>query len=133
MDDNNELKQLQRSNAVSNLLVNVKKRDFTYDDILETMNLKVVDGNLQYIHPQNKKINTNISPIISENIVPPSKEEQEKRMRENLQRRKEEFIRLRQQHSKSTKLLFTNNLNTPVSPSIRSSTHFLKFVKIKPK
>lgn len=133
MDDNNELKHLQPSKAVSNLSINVKKRDFTYDDILEKMNLKVIDGNLQYIRPHNKKINTNITQVLPEKIVPPSKEQQEKIMRENLQRRKEEFIRLRQQHSKSTKLLFTNNLHTQISPSIKSSTHFLKFVKFKPK
>ena len=50
-----ETKQLQRSNGVSNLLANVqtvKKRDLTYDDILASMNLKVVDGELQYIQAQ---------------------------------------------------------------------------------
>ena len=51
---NEAIPSLQRSKATTNLLSAVqvpKKRDLTYDDILASMNLKVQDGELQYINP----------------------------------------------------------------------------------
>jgi hypothetical protein len=134
---------LQRSNATVNLLPDVKKRDLTYDDILESMNLKVINGELQYIRPlvkvappQIKQISTvknspvknspvKNSPVNNSylNYVPRSKEEHIKMLKENMMKpRISEF--------KSTKLLFTNHLPEPPTRAAGSTNHFLRFVKV---
>jgi len=138
-----------------------KKRDLTYDDILASMNLKVNNGQLQYIQPQTSiqklpKINppvkqVPIAPIpqikrvqihkpesFSQpsrtklpylNILPRSREEHAKM----LGTRHQEAIRKVKPVPKPTQLLFTNNNNMYdfYAPSIRSTDHFLKFVKNK--
>ena len=120
---------LQHSKATDDLLS--KKRDLTYDDILETMNLKVVNGELQYIHPQKqpvKQVRTsgvNASDYL--NYVPRSKEEHQKMMRESIENRRAAILRARQM--KSTQLLFTTR--KPEQPFIEGgkTNHFLQFIK----
>jgi hypothetical protein len=144
-----------------------KKRDLTYDDILASMNLKVNNGQLQYIQPQTSiqnvpKITPRVKPVqvvtipqvapiqqvkrvqihkpesFSQpsrtklpylNILPRSREEHAKM----LGARHQEAIRKVKPVPKPTQLLFTNNNNMYdfYAPSIRSTDHFLKFVKNK--
>jgi len=146
-----------------------KKRDLTYDDILASMNLKVNNGQLQYIQPQTSIPNVpkitpraqtpkpqvvtlpRVAPIpqikrvqihkpesFSQpsrtklpylNILPRSREEHAKM----LGARHQEAIRKVKPVPKPTQLLFTNNNNMYdfYAPSIRSTDHFLKFVKNK--
>jgi hypothetical protein len=139
-----EYKPLQHSKGSMNLLSGVKpvkKRELTYDDILGSMNLKVVDGQLQYIQPQKptnlmKKVKFS-EPLQKEkekekekggqymNYIPRSKEEHQKMMLEHMKKQMEARIK----NQKSTKLLFTNNLpQQPIQP-IKKSNHFLQFVK----
>jgi hypothetical protein len=134
---------LQHSKATMNLLSGVqpvKKRELTYDDILGSMNLKVVDGQLQYIQPQKptnfmKKV-TFSAPVEKDkiqhnsqymNYVPRSKEEHQKMMREHIKKQ----IELRERNKKSTKLFFTNHLPEPTMPNVTGGNHFLNFVKNK--
>lgn len=138
-----------------------KKRDLTYDDILASMNLKVNNGQLQYIQPQTsiqnvpnplvktplpqvvqipqvKRVQIHKSESFSQpnrtklpylNILPRSREEHAKM----LGARHQEAIRNVKPVLKPTQLLFTNNnnMNDFYAPSIRSTDHFLKFVKNK--
>ena len=144
-----------------------KKRDLTYDDILASMNLKVNNGQLQYIQPQTSiqnlpkitpraqtpkppvvtipqvkrvQIHNNKSLFISQhqqhknempylNILPRSREEHAKM----IGARHQEANRKVKPVPKPTQLLFTNNNNMYdfYAPSIRSTDHFLKFVKNK--
>jgi hypothetical protein len=141
-----ERKPLQHSKGSMNLLSGVqpvKKRELTYDDILGSMNLKVVDGQLQYIQPQKptnfmKKVKFS-EPLEKEkiqekekekggqymNYVPRSKEEHQKMMFEHMKKQMEARIK----NQKSTKLLFTNNLPQQPMQPIKISNHFLQFVK----
>jgi hypothetical protein len=133
---------LQHSKSTMNLLAGVepvKKRDLTYDDILGSMNLKVVDGHLQYIQAKKEinevkqvKLNTAVSPSHSNssylNYVPRSREEHQKMMRERIKKQME--ARARQQ--KSTKLFFTNHLPLSQMPIMTNTNYFLQFVKTRP-
>ena len=137
-----EYKPLQHSKGSMNLLSGVqpvKKRELTYDDILGSMNLKVVDGQLQYIQPQKptnfmKKVKFS-EPIKKEkekeksgqymNYIPRSKEEHQKMILENMKKQMEARIK----NQKSTKLLFMNNLPQQPMQPIKISNHFLQFVK----
>jgi hypothetical protein len=142
-------KTLEHSKATMNLLSGVqstKKRELTYDDILGSMNLKVVDGQLQYIQPQKvanpvKTVKFS-APVEKEkqqganprylNYIPRSKEEHEKMMRENMRENMKKQMVARARHQKSTKLLFTNNLPQPPMPNVTGGNHFLQFVKVRP-
>ena len=136
-----------------------KKRVLTYDDILASMNLKVNNGQLQYIQPQTSiqnvpipRVKTPVKAPIPQikrvqihkpesfsqpsrtklpylNILPRSREEHAK-MLGNMH---PEAIRKVKPVPKPTQLLFTNNNNMYdfYAPSIRSTDHFLKFVKNK--
>jgi len=153
---------LKHSKAMNNLLAPVSSaassssRDLTYDDILASMNLKVQDGQLQYIQPvanpeppvivkpripvQTKRVQIKDKSILSANMpyiqgisvhapapVVLTKEEREKMIRETMEKQRAAWIHARQ--IKTTKLLFTNPLSSYPVPSIRSTTHYLKFVK----
>ena len=140
-----------------------KKRDLTYDDILASMNLKVNNGQLQYIQPQTSiqnlpkitpRAQTPKPPVVTIpqvkrvqihkpesfsqqsrtklpylNIIPRSREEHAKM----IGARHQEANRKVKPVPKPTQLLFTNNNNMYdfYAPSIRSTDHFLKFVKNK--
>jgi len=114
-----EIKQLQRSNGVNNLLANVhtvKKRDLTYDDILASMNLKVVDGELQYIQTQAPAPSTIYrQPVLA---TPP--------MRSPLVRpslKREDYVKIQKPPVKTTKLLFTNHAGPVQFPSVKPANH----------
>uniref|UniRef100_A0A6C0LFE6 Uncharacterized protein n=1 Tax=viral metagenome TaxID=1070528 RepID=A0A6C0LFE6_9ZZZZ len=119
-----EMKKLQRSNGVSNLLENVqtvKKRDLTYDDILASMNLKVVDGELQYIQTQPQVPSTiyrqpvlATPPVRSPQVRPPL-------IRPSL--KKEEYVKMQKPPIKTTKLLFTNHSGPVQFPSLKPTNH----------
>lgn len=120
---------LQHSKETDDLLS--KRRDLTYDDILGTMNLKVVNGELQYIHPQKqevKRISTTNSKMCEYlNYVPRSKEEHQKMMRETIENRKAAILRARQ--LKSTRLLFTSRAPEQQLIEAGKTNHFLQFIK----
>lgn len=123
-----EVKQLQRSNGVNNLLANVhtvKKRDLTYDDILASMNLKVVDGELQYIQTQSPAPAPSTiyrqpilvkppirSPIRSPLITPPQ-----------VTLKREDYVKMQKPPIKTTKLLFTNHAGPVQFPSMKPANH----------
>jgi hypothetical protein len=112
-----EIKQLQRSNGVNNLLANVhtvKKRDLTYDDILASMNLKVVDGKLQYIQPQAPAPSTIYrQPIL---VKPPIRTPQ-------ITLKREDYVKMQKPPVKTTKLLFTNHAGPVQFPSVKPANH----------
>lgn len=109
-----EVKQLQRSNGVNNLLANVhtvKKRDLTYDDILASMNLKVVDGELQYIQTQVQPPSTIYrQPIL---VTPPIRSPP----------KREDYVKMQKPPIKTTKLLFTNHVGLVQIPPVKPSNH----------
>lgn len=97
---------------------NVKKRDLTYDDMLESMNLKFVNGNLQYIQPTIKEKEKE-----KEKPVALTKYQYDKMMRENIQKRNNELIRIKQVKEQATKLFFTNNTIQNSTPFIKPKNH----------
>uniref|UniRef100_A0A6C0BB56 Uncharacterized protein n=1 Tax=viral metagenome TaxID=1070528 RepID=A0A6C0BB56_9ZZZZ len=113
-----EIKQLQRSNGVSNLLANVqtvKKRDLTYDDILASMNLKVVDGELQYIQTQSSIYHqpSVVSPPVRTPVIRPHP----------ITLKREDYVKMQKPPVKSTKLLFTNHAGLVEAPAVKPSNH----------
>jgi len=138
-----ENKSFQHSKDTSNIIHPIKKRELTYDDILGSMNLKVVDGQLQYIQQQKVanpvkkvKFSGQLENEKSQYLdhIPRSKEEHQKMIQEHQKMMQEHIkkqIETRMRQKKSTKLLFTNHLPQPLMPNVTSSTHFLQFVKSK--
>lgn len=145
-----------------------KKRDLTYDDILASMNLKVNNGQLQYIQPQTsiqklpkitppvkqvpkpqvvqipqiKRVQIHKPESFSQpsrtklpylNILPRSREEHAKMLGNMHPEAIRQVKPVLKPVLKPTQLLFTNNNNMYdfYAPSIRSTDHFLKFVKNK--
>jgi len=99
---------------------NVKKRDLTYDDMLESMNLKFVNGNLQYIQPMIKEKEKEKE---KEKPIALTKYQYDKMMRENIQKRNNELIRIKQVKEKTTKLFFTNSTIQNTTPFIKPKNH----------
>jgi hypothetical protein len=159
--------QSPSSKSIISQVQTPKKRDLTYDDILASMNLKVNNGQLQYIQPQTSiqnvpKITPRVKPPVPQvvtipqvkqvrihksesfsqpsrtklpylNILPRSREEHAKMIGARHQEAIRKVKPVLKPVLKPTQLLFTNNnnMNDFYAPSIRSTDHFLKFVKNK--
>jgi hypothetical protein len=91
-----------------------RQKPISYEDILSSLNMKVVDGKLQYI-------NKNAPPPVSnrqhfeKQVIHLTKEQYQQMVLEN---RKKRFLAHQRLHQiKSTKMLFSNNNNHQISVS----------------
>ena len=118
-----EVKQLHRSTGVNNLLANVhtvKKRDLTYDDILASMNLKVIDGELQYIQAQTSPCR---QPVLAPPLIRPPPVPLKKPLT------REQYVKMTKENMqkgppvKTTKLLFTNHTGPVQFPPVKPANH----------
>ena len=132
MGENKNIISVKKNTSILSNVQLPKKRDLTYDDILGSMNLKVKDGQLQYIS-SSKKIppiakNYSSIPIITTPIPPLQPLQNTPRMPQLIQPTlKREFNKnIFERRSKSTKLLFTNNATESFIPSIKSTDRFFK-------
>lgn len=104
------------------LSMKVSKKPISYEDILTSLNMIVVDGKLQYInknaqanmHLQNKMSKPN-SFIQQPQQKPLTKEQYQRIVLENRKKRLENQNRIQQ--IKSTKMLFSNYTNQTISVS----------------
>ena len=126
-----------KSTSILSTVQPLKKRDLTYDDILGSMNLKVTDGQLQYISSSRKipPIGKNYSttPIIITPVSPPIPLKKTSTFPQLVSpvfktefNRKEINRKIFERRIKSTKLLFTNNNTESFIPSIKSTDRFFK-------
>lgn len=92
--------------APVSILKKVEKKTISYEDILSSLNMKVIDGKLQYI-------DKNAKPLVSNNSykqqppIPLTREEYQRLVLENKKKRVESLRRVQQ--IKSTKMMFSNN------------------------
>ena len=87
----------------------VVKKPVSYEDILSSLNMKVIDGKLQYID-KNAKPSTNTSTstnIHNRQPIPLTREQYQQLVLENKRKRVEALRRVQQ--IKSTKMMFSNN------------------------
>lgn len=89
--------------APVSILKKVEKKTISYEDILSSLNMKVIDGKLQYIDKNAKPI----SQVSNNQPIPLTREEYQRLVLENKKKRIESLRRVQQ--IKSTKMMFSNN------------------------
>lgn len=95
--------------------ISIKKKPVSYEDILTSLNMKVVDGKLHYINKNAPPPNYNNINVPRPPPVTLTKEQYQQLVLENKRKRFIAQQRLRQ--VKSTKMLFSNNNNHTISVS----------------
>jgi hypothetical protein len=104
IEDNSNNIQIKIEEVPRPILKKVEKKTISYEDILSSLNMKVMDGKLQYIDKNAKpltQVSNNREPI------PLTREEYQRLVLENKKKRIESLRRVQQ--IKSTKMMFSNN------------------------
>lgn len=105
------------------LMKKADKKKVSYEDILSSLNMKVIDGKLQYIDKNAKPLtNTSMNTNTNTNTnthnrqpIPLTREQYQQLVLENKRKRMESLRRVQQ--IKSTKMMFSNNNTHGISVS----------------
>lgn len=103
-DNSNNIQiRIEEVNKPKPILKKVEKKTISYEDILSSLNMKVIDGKLQYIDKNAKPP----SQVYNQQPIPLTKEQYQTLVLENKKKRIESLRRVQQ--IKSTKMMFSNN------------------------
>ena len=118
LSDNSSNIQIKIDELPRPILKKVEKKTVSYEDILGSLNMKVIDGKLQYI-------DKNAKPPVHPNYynrqpIPLTREQYQKLVLENKKKREDALRRVQQ--IKSTKMMFSNNSMHGISVSSSNPT-----------
>jgi len=125
-----KIEEIKRPQQIA--MKKAEKKKVSYEDILSSLNMKVIDGKLQYIDKNAKPLtNTNTSTnmnIHNRQPIPLTREQYQQLVLENKRKRMESLRRVQQ--IKSTKMMFSNNNMHGISVS-SSPSHLNRLFNFK--